>query len=254
MTATAATPMIETRDLCKRHGQLEVLRGVSICVAEGEVAVIVGPSGGGKSTFLRCLNGLDTFEAGEVRVGEHQLTCGANARERAAQLQKVRRQVGMVFQQFNLFPHLSVLQNVIEAPLRVLRLSRDEAVSRAKTLLDRVGLADKLNERPDRLSGGQQQRVAIARALAMQPRAMLFDEPTSALDPRMTAEVLAVLADLAASGQTMVVVTHAMHFARRAAHQVHVFQDGLVLESGPPAQIFESPKQPATAEFLRQQD
>jgi len=254
MSTAVTTPMIETRDLCKRHGQLEVLRGVSLCVAEGEVAVIVGPSGGGKSTFLRCLNGLDTFEAGEVRVGEHQLTCGANARDRAAQLQMVRRQVGMVFQQFNLFPHLSVLQNVIEAPLRVLRLSRDEAVSRAKTLLDRVGLADKFNQRPDRLSGGQQQRVAIARALAMQPRAMLFDEPTSALDPRMTAEVLAVLADLAASGQTMVVVTHAMHFARRAAHQVHVFQNGLVLESGPPAQIFESPKQAATAEFLRQQD
>ena len=177
MTSTA-TPMIETRDLCKRHGGLEVLRGVSLAVAEGEVAVIVGPSGGGQSTFLRCLNGLDTFEAGEVRVGEHQLTPGANARERAAQLQKVRCQVGMVFQQFNLFPHLSVLQNVMEAPLRVLRLSRDEAESRAKTLLDRVGLADKLNQRPDRLSGGQQQRVAIARALAMQPRAMLFDEPT----------------------------------------------------------------------------
>lgn len=246
--------MIETRDLCKRHGRLEVLRGVSLAVAEGEVAVIVGPSGGGKSTFLRCLNGLDTFEAGEVRVGEHQLAPGINGREQAAQLQQVRRQLGMVFQQFNLFPHLTVLQNVIEAPLRVLRLSRDEAVSRAKTLLDRVGLADKVNSRPDRLSGGQQQRVAIARALAMQPRAMLFDEPTSALDPRMTAEVLAVLADLAASGQTMVVVTHAMHFARRAAHRVYVFQDGLVLESGPPAQIFESPQQPATAEFLRQQD
>lgn len=252
-TASLA-PMIETRELFKRHGPLEVLRGISLAVAEGEVAVIIGPSGGGKSTFLRCLNGLDTFEGGEVRVGQHQLSPGLDGRRQAALLQQVRRQVGMVFQQFNLFPHLSVLQNVMEAPRRVLRIPRDVAAERAKTLLDRVGLADKLHQRPDRLSGGQQQRVAIARALAMEPRVMLFDEPTSALDPRMTAEVLAVLADLAASGQTMVVVTHAMNFARRAAHTVHVFQDGLVLESGPPAQIFENPQQPATGEFLRQRD
>jgi len=246
--------MIETKDLCKRHGRLEVLRGVSLAVAEGEVAVIVGPSGGGKSTFLRCLNGLDSFEQGEIRVGPHSLPAGASDRAREAQLRLIRRQVGMVFQQFNLFPHLTTLENVIEAPIRVLRLSRDEAVARATALLDRVGLADKTHERPDRLSGGQQQRVAIARALAMQPRAILFDEPTSALDPRMTAEVLAVLADLASSGQTMIVVTHAMRFARRAAHRVHVFQEGRVLESGPPAQIFDSPSEPATAEFLREQD
>jgi ABC-type polar amino acid transport system ATPase subunit len=243
--------MIETRELCKRHGSLEVLRGISLAVAEGEVAVIVGPSGGGKSTFLRCLNGLEPFHAGTVRVGEHSLPCGARDRRQEAHLQLVRRQVGMVFQQFNLFPHLSVLENVIEAPLRVLRLRREEAETRGKALLDRVGLADKLHQRPDKLSGGQQQRVAIARALAMQPRAMLFDEPTSALDPRMTAEVLAVLVDLAKTGQTMVVATHAMNFARRAAHQMYVFQDGRVLESGPPAQIFDSPQQPATAEFLR---
>ncbi|HEV2969968.1 MAG TPA: amino acid ABC transporter ATP-binding protein [Pirellulales bacterium] len=245
--------MIETIDLHKRHGKLEVLRGISLAVAEGEVAVIVGPSGGGKSTFLRCLNGLEKFEAGEVRVGEHRLAPGEQDRQTLARLQLVRREVGMVFQQFNLFPHLTVLQNVTEAPQRVLKLSRDEAISRAKAILDRVGLADKLNERPERLSGGQQQRVAIARALAMQPRAILFDEPTSALDPRMTAEVLAVLADLASSGQTMVVVTHAMNFARRAAHRVHVFQDGQVLESGPPQQIFENPREKATAEFVREQ-
>ncbi len=244
--------MIETVDLHKRHGKLEVLRGVSLSVAEGEVAVIVGPSGGGKSTFLRCLNGLEPFQAGEVRVGSHRLEPGEQTRAVYAKLQLVRREVGMVFQQFNLFPHLTTLGNVIEAPLRVLRLSRDEAIQRAKQLLDRVGLADKLDERPDRLSGGQQQRVAIARALAMQPRAILFDEPTSALDPRMTAEVLAVLADLAKAGQTMVVVTHAMNFARSAAHTVHVFEHGRVLESGPPQQIFESPRQPATAEFLRE--
>ncbi len=254
MINTAVTPMIETRGLFKRYGSLEVLRGISLAVAEGEVAVIIGPSGGGKSTFLRCLNGLDTFQGGEVRVGSHQLSPGLDGRRKAALLLQVRRQVGMVFQQFNLFPHLSVLQNVMEAPRRVLRLPRDIAAERAKTLLDRVGLADKLHQRPEQLSGGQQQRVAIARALAMEPRAMLFDEPTSALDPRMTAEVLAVLADLAASGQTMVVVTHAMNFARRAAHTVHVFQDGMVLESGPPAQIFENPQQAATGEFLRQRD
>jgi ABC-type polar amino acid transport system ATPase subunit len=242
--------MIQTIDLHKRHGKLEVLRGVSLSVAQGEVAAIVGPSGGGKSTFLRCINGLEPFQAGEVRVGEHCLTPGEQDRKAAARLALVRREVGMVFQQFNLFPHLTVLQNVIEAPLRVLKLSRDEAIARAKALLDRVGLADKLNERPERLSGGQQQRVAIARALAMQPRAILFDEPTSALDPRMTAEVLAVLADLATTGQTMIVVTHAMSFARRAAHQVHVFHNGQVLESGPPQQIFDSPREKATAEFL----
>jgi polar amino acid transport system ATP-binding protein len=245
--------MIETIDLHKRHGKLAVLRGISLAVAEGEVAVIVGPSGGGKSTFLRCLNGLEKFESGEVRVGAHRLAPGEQDRQTLARLQLVRREVGMVFQQFNLFPHLTVLQNVTEAPLRVLKLSHDEAIARAKAILDRVGLADKLNERPERLSGGQQQRVAIARALAMQPRAILFDEPTSALDPRMTAEVLAVLADLASTGQTMVVVTHAMNFARRAAHRVHVFQDGQVLESGPPQQIFENPLEKATAEFVREQ-
>ncbi len=243
-------PMIQTIDLHKRHGTLEVLRGISLSVAQGEVAAIVGPSGGGKSTFLRCINGLEPFQAGEVHVGEHRLVPGAQDRAAAARLALVRREVGMVFQQFNLFPHLTVLQNVTEAPLRVLKLSRDEAVARAKALLDRVGLADKLNERPERLSGGQQQRVAIARALAMQPRAILFDEPTSALDPRMTAEVLAVLADLATTGQTMIVVTHAMSFARRAAHQVYVFLNGQVLESGPPQQIFDCPREKATADFL----
>jgi polar amino acid transport system ATP-binding protein len=160
----------------------------------------------------------------------------------------------MVFQQFNLFPHLTVLGNVIEAPIRVLRLSRDEAIERAKMLLDRVGLADKLNARPEQLSGGQQQRVAIARALAMRPAAMLFDEPTSALDPRMTSEVLAVMADLAADGQTMIVVTHAMSFARRAAKTVHVFHDGLVAESGPPDQIFGQPQSAVTREFLQEQN
>jgi len=244
--------MIDVRDLHKRHGTLHVLRGVTLSVAEGEVAVIVGPSGGGKSTFLRCLNGLEPFDSGEVQVGSHRLRPGPQLRGDAEKLRQVRQIVGFVFQQFNLFGHLSVLGNVTEAPLRVLRLSRAVAEARATKLLDRVGLKDKLHERPDRLSGGQQQRVAIARALAMEPRVMLFDEPTSALDPRMTAEVLTVLGDLAKAGQTMVVVTHAMSFARRAATTVHVFQNGTALESGPPAQIFENPRQAATAEFLRE--
>jgi polar amino acid transport system ATP-binding protein len=246
--------MIEVRELHKRHGALAVLRGVTLSVAEGEVAVIVGPSGGGKSTFLRCLNGLEPFDAGEVQVGGHRLRPGPHHRGDQEELRQVRRIVGFVFQQFNLFPHLSVLGNVAEAPLRVLGLSHAVAEERATKLLDRVGLKDKLHERPDRLSGGQQQRVAIARALAMEPRVILFDEPTSALDPRMTAEVLAVLGDLAKAGQTMIVVTHAMSFARRAATTVHVFQSGVALESGPPEQIFESPRQAATAEFLRDHD
>jgi ABC-type polar amino acid transport system ATPase subunit len=244
--------MIQVTDLHKSHGQLKVLSGVTMSVAEGEVAVIVGPSGGGKSTFLRCLNGLEPFDGGSVQVGGHSLRPGAQLRGDAENLRKVRRIVGFVFQQFNLFPHRSVLGNVTEAPMQVLGLSRAVAVERATRLLDRVGLKDKLHERPDRLSGGQQQRVAIARALAMEPRVILFDEPTSALDPRMTAEVLAVLADLARAGQTMVVVTHAMSFARRAATTVHVFQNGTALESGPPEQVFERPCHAATADFLRE--
>ncbi len=244
--------MLATANLHKFHGSLHVLRGISLTIAEGEVAAIVGPSGGGKSTFLRCLNGLETFDQGEVHVGEHRLTPGPQTGAKLKLLLTVRRQVGRVFQQFNLFPHLTVVQNVAEAPRQVLGLSFEAALERARQLLDRVGLADKLDQRPDRLSGGQQQRVAIARALAMQPRAMLFDEPTSALDPQMTSEVLAVLADLASSGQTMVVVTHAMQFARRAAKTVHVFCDGQVLESGPPQQIFDAPQQAATAALLRE--
>ena len=246
--------MIEVRDLHKRHGVLEVLRGVTLSVAEGEVAVIVGPSGGGKSTFLRCLNALEPFDRGAITVGEHRLEPGPHGHAVREKLRHIRRTVGFVFQQFNLFPHLTVLGNVTEAPIQVLGLTRDVAVERATQLLDRVGLADKLHERPERLSGGQQQRVAIARALAMEPRVILFDEPTSALDPRMTAEVLGVLSDLAGAGQTMVVVTHAMSFARRAATTVHVFEHGRVLESGPPAQIFEHPREPATAAFLRERD
>jgi ABC-type polar amino acid transport system ATPase subunit len=242
--------MIEAIDLVKDHGALRVLDGISLKVARGEVAAIIGPSGGGKSTFLRCLNGLERFQGGSVVIDGERLVAGVPEREREAILAGVRRKVGMVFQGFNLFPHMDVLRNVVEAPIHVLGLGRAEAEARAGALLERVGLGDKLRAMPRQLSGGQQQRVAIARALAMQPEAILFDEPTSALDPRMTAEVLAVIADLARDGQTMLVVTHAMPFARQLAHTVHVFGGGRVIESGPPAQIFEDPRHEATRLFL----
>jgi polar amino acid transport system ATP-binding protein len=242
--------MIEVDGLVKRHGALEVLRGVTLQVAQGEVAAIIGPSGGGKSTFLRCLNGLESFQGGSVTVDGIRVDVDTPARQRSAIQRRICRRVGMVFQGFNLFPHRSVLQNVTEGPTHVLGLSQPEAEVRARRLLDRVGLLDKLDARPRQLSGGQQQRVAIARALAMEPRAILFDEPTSALDPRMTTEVLAVMADLARDGLTMIVVTHAMKFARQVAHVVHVFGEGRVLESGPPAQIFEAPGHQATQRLL----
>ncbi len=242
--------MIEVRDLVKDHGPLRVLDGVSLAVRRGEVAVVIGPSGGGKSTLLRCVNGLEPFQDGEVRVGEVVFRAGPAGRDGERALREVRRRVGMVFQQFHLFPHLSVLGNVMAGPLHVLGRTRDEAEAAARRLLDRVGLADKAGARPDELSGGQQQRVAIARALAVEPEAILFDEPTSALDPRMAGEVLKVVAELAAAGQTMVVVTHAMGFARRVAHTVHVMHAGRVVESGPPAQVFGAPREAVTRAFL----
>nr|WP_315852669.1 amino acid ABC transporter ATP-binding protein [Tautonia plasticadhaerens] len=234
----------------KRHGALEVLRGIDLAVDRGEVAVVVGPSGSGKSTFLRCLNGLERFQAGSVVVDGLPLDPWSVDRHREAVLRQIRTRVGMVFQGFNLFPHRTVLQNITEGPIHVLGLDRDEADHRAVALLERVGLREKIDARPVQLSGGQQQRVAIARALAMGPRAILFDEPTSALDPRMTAEVLSVMADLARDGQTMIVVTHAMGFARRVADVVHVFDQGVVVESGPPTAVLDNPSQEATRRFL----
>ncbi len=242
--------MIEIRNLVKHHDGHRVLDGVTLSVNRGEVAAIVGPSGGGKSTLLRCINGLETFEEGEVQVDNIHLRSGNNLGELGQTLRELRRRVGMVFQQFNLFPHMSVLENVLSGPLYVLNRARLEAEAEARQLLDRVGLSAKLHARPEELSGGQQQRVAIARALAMKPEAILFDEPTSALDPRMAGEVLSVIADLAKSGQTMMVVTHAMQFARNVAHTVHVMHAGKVAESGPPAQLFESPREAVTREFL----
>jgi ABC-type polar amino acid transport system ATPase subunit len=244
--------MIEIRQLVKNHGQLRVLDGVSLSVRRGEVAAVIGPSGGGKSTLLRCINGLETFQEGEIQVDEVRLRPGVARREMGESLRALRRRVGMVFQQFHLFPHMNVLENVLAGPQFVLRRPREESEAEARQLLDRVGLADKLAATPDQLSGGQQQRVAIARALAMKPEAILFDEPTSALDPRMAAEVISVIADLAKSGQTMIVVTHAMGFARNVSHTVHVMHGGRVAESGPPQQIFDAPREEITRSFLAQ--
>jgi ABC-type polar amino acid transport system ATPase subunit len=244
--------VIAVTGLVKWHGDIEVLKGISFSVKRGDVDVVVGPSGGGKSTFLRCLNGLEQFQAGEVRIGDFALTPQTHPRKDAALLQQVRRRVGFVFQQFNLFPHLTVLENLIEAPMQVLKMPRAEAAVHAEKLLDRVGLRDKIQARPQTLSGGQQQRVAIARTLMMQPEAILFDEPTSALDPVMANEVLSLMADLARDGQTMIVVTHSMHFARSVATRVHVFADGKDVESGPSGDIFENPQHPTTQSFLTQ--
>jgi polar amino acid transport system ATP-binding protein len=244
--------LIEVSGLVKAHGSLRVLDGISLTVHKGEVAAVIGPSGGGKSTLLRCLNGLETFQAGQVTVDGVCLRPGLARGNSAEALRRLRQRVGMVFQQFNLFPHLTVVDNVLSGPLYVLKQKREEAEPAARQLLERVGLADKLHAWPEQLSGGQQQRVAIARALAMRPEAILFDEPTSALDPRMAAEVLAVITDLARAGQTMVVVTHAMGFARQAAHTVHVMHEGQVAESGPPSEVFEQPRQEVTRKFLAQ--
>ena len=241
--------MIELTNIVKRYQQHEVLRGVSLKVADGEVCVLLGPSGGGKSTLLRTINGLESFDSGSIRVSDIVLHAAAGP-ERDAALLQIRKRVGMVFQQIKLCTHRSVMENVTKAPSHVLKQSREAAVQNARRILARVGLADKENARPGSLSGGQQQRVAIARTLAMNPEAILFDEPTSALDPRTTAEVISVMTDLAASGQRMIVVTHAMSFARTVAHQVHILHAGRIAESGPPEQIFEAPQEAITQEFL----
>jgi polar amino acid transport system ATP-binding protein len=242
--------MLHVENLSKSFGALRVLDGVSLAVRKGEVAALMGPSGCGKTTLLRCLNGLETFDSGKVEIAGIELLPGPPTRESRQRLLAVRRRVGMVFQQFNLFPHRSALGNVIEAPVHVLGVARDAAVTQATALLTRVGLAERVDHFPDMLSGGQQQRVAIARALAMQPEVILFDEPTSALDPRMAAEVEEVMADLASGGQTMVVVSHSLRLVRQAAHTVHVLEAGRIVESGPPAAVLDSPRHPATQRLL----
>jgi ABC-type polar amino acid transport system ATPase subunit len=243
--------MIEVRNLVKSHGANRVLDGVSLTVRRGEVTVLIGPSGGGKSTLLRCINGFETFQQGQIQIGD--LVRGPGAGQDGA-LRRLRCRVGMVFQQFHLFPHLSVLENVLSGPLYAQGRRRSEAEPEAVALLCRVGLAEKVRSRPDELSGGQQQRVAIARALAVRPEAVLFDEPTSALDPRMAAEVEDVIDQLADEGQTMVVVTHPMDIVRRVADQVHVMHAGQIIESGTPEQVFKSPQTPEARRFLDHPD
>lgn len=226
--------MIRISEVVKYHGQARVLDGATLTAAPGQLTALVGPSGGGKSTLLRCINGLEPFQSGTIEAFGHTLVGGQTAPQ--ATLQKLRQTVGMVFQQFNLFPHMTALQNVMSGPVHALGKSKAEAAAKAESLLERVGLKDKLHSKPGNLSGGQQQRVAIARALAVEPSAILFDEPTSALDPQMVGEVLAVMRDLAASGQTMIVVTHDTDFARSAA-VVHKMIAGKVAQSGPPEEV-----------------
>jgi polar amino acid transport system ATP-binding protein len=253
---TSDEAMLRVRGLHKRFGQAHVLRGIDLTVRRGEVLVIIGPSGSGKSTLLRCLNFLEDYDDGEVwfedsLVGYRKKPRGRKVRDSEASINRVRAQMGMVFQSFNLFPHKTVLGNVIEAPMIVLGQKPDEARALGMALLRKVGLADKADAYPSRISGGQQQRAAIARALAMRPKAMLFDEPTSALDPELVGEVLDVMKALAADGMTMIVVTHEMNFARDVADRVIMMDEGRVVEQGPPAQIFTAPTQPRTADFLR---
>jgi polar amino acid transport system ATP-binding protein len=237
--------LIEIRDIHKRFGDHLVFKGLSLSVEEHQVVCLIGPSGCGKSTLLRCINGLETIEKGEIRIHGDRMTGPG------VDVNALRRDVGIVFQSFNLFPHMTVLENVTLAPLRVLRQSRQEAQTKAMALLTRIGLEHKAKEYPDRLSGGQQQRVAIVRALAMDPMVMLLDEITSALDPELVSEVLSIVRDLAAEGMTMLLATHEMGFAREVASKVCFLYDGRVHEEGPPAEIFGDPKEERTRAFLK---
>ncbi|HLA19614.1 MAG TPA: amino acid ABC transporter ATP-binding protein [Dehalococcoidia bacterium] len=249
-----ADPMFRAVDVHKRFGRLEVLRGVSMDVARGEAVVIIGPSGSGKTTFLRCINHLERVDGGTIYVdGElvgYREKNGRLVEDRESEVARKRAAIGMVFQRFNLFPHLTALGNVVEAPLRVKKLPRREAGELGRELLGKVGLADKLDAYPAQLSGGQQQRVAIARALAMQPKLMLFDEATSALDPELVGEVLEVMKSLAREGMTMIVVSHEMGFTREAADRIVFMDEGVIVEEGPPEELFARPLQPRTQAFL----
>lgn len=237
-------PIITMSDVRKRFGGFEALRGIDLEVAEGEVVCIIGPSGSGKSTLIRCINQLETHDAGRITVE------GIEVRPGRA-LQAVRREVGMVFQSFNLFPHLTVMRNVMLAPMRVRGLDAAAAEARARELLKRVGISEQAEKYPAQLSGGQQQRVAIARALAMEPKVLLFDGPTSALDPEMVGEVLDVMRSLARTGVTMIVVTHEMGFARQVGDRVLFMDGGLIVETGTPQSLFDSPKEERTRNFLK---
>ncbi|PLR99852.1 amino acid ABC transporter ATP-binding protein [Bacillus sp. T33-2] len=237
--------MIEVKDLHKYFGKLEVLKGLSTSIKDGEVVAIIGPSGSGKSTFLRCMNLLESPTSGHILIDGQDITA------KNTNIMKIRENVGMVFQHFHLFPHMTALQNVTYAPIKVKGLSKQEAEKAGLELLDRVGLSDKAGEYPNRLSGGQKQRVAIARALAMKPDVMLFDEPTSALDPEMVKEVLEVMKSLAHTGMTMAIVTHEMGFAREVADRVLFLDGGMLVEDAPPEEFFSNPKSMRAQEFLQ---
>jgi len=247
---SAQSPMIRVRGLHKYFGPLHVIKGVDLDVMPREVVVIIGPSGGGKSTFLRCLNFLEAPSAGTIEIDGVEIKARASSALNRRQIREIRKKAGMVFQQFNLFPHMTALQNIIEAPLTVKGMSRDQALAKAEEMLNWVGLSEKRDEYPSRLSGGQQQRVAIARALAMEPKIMLFDEPTSALDPELIGEVVEVMERLANQGMTMVVVTHELHFARDVSDRVILMADGVWAEMGPPEELFTNPKEDRTRQFL----
>jgi len=237
--------MIEIRDLQKSYGAHHVLKGINATVSKGEVVCIIGPSGSGKSTILRCINGLESYNGGSIEIHRQRVD------NTLPSIKAIRTEVAMVFQRFNLFPHRTVLENVIEGPIYVKGEKREAVIERARQLLASVGLAEKENAHPPQLSGGQQQRVAIARALAMQPEAILFDEPTSALDPELVGEVLGVMRKLAESGMTMVVVTHEMQFAREVADRVMFIDGGVIVEQGPSREVLNNPQNPRTQDFLR---
>jgi len=243
-------PMIKVRGLHKYFGPLHVIKGVDLDVMPSEVVVIIGPSGAGKSTFLRCLNFLEEPSAGTVEIDGVEIKAGEPGREHRRHIREIRQKAGMVFQQFNLFPHKTALGNIIEAPITVKKMPREEAIVKAEELLEWVGLLEKRDEYPSRLSGGQQQRVAIARALAMEPKIMLFDEPTSALDPELIGEVVEVMERLAGEGMTMVVVTHEIHFARDVADRAILMDEGVWAEMGPPDEFFTNPQEERTKQFL----
>lgn len=242
--------MISVRNLKKSFGDHEVLKGINYDIAQGEKIVIIGPSGSGKSTFLRCLNLLEIPTSGQIIFGDDEMNGGEDITAKGTDINKVRQQMGMVFQHFNLFPHMNILDNLTFAPVKLGKMTKEEAHEEAMRLLKVVNLEDKVDSYPGQLSGGQKQRIAIVRSLMMKPKMMLFDEPTSALDPEMVGEVLEVMKDLAAKGMTMAVVTHEMGFAKEVATRVLFMDEGVILEEGTPDQIFNNPKEDRTKEFL----
>jgi polar amino acid transport system ATP-binding protein len=253
--AAGAGAIVEAADVSKSFGRHQVLRNVSLAVRRGEVVCIIGPSGSGKTTFLRCINHLERIDGGRIRVNGHLIGYrtkpdGTAVEDGERNIARQRTEIGFVFQRFNLWPHMTALQNIVEAPIRVRKQAKADAIEEAERLLERVGLTEKRNAYPNRLSGGQQQRVAIARALAMRPALMLFDEPTSALDPEMIGEVLAVMEELARDGMTMIVVTHEMGFARKAADRMVMMDEGVIVEEAPPDRFFSAPGSPRTSQFL----